>query len=404
MARMTLYFGREQVDVDVPRLVPTHRMPSAMACADVAAAARAALATPLDFPPLRRSLTPDDHVVVTVREETSHVAQLLTAALEVLREADVQMTNVTLLFPPRGQGVAAPAWVAELTAQYLGLNVEIHNPADRNHLSYLASTKAGRRVYLNRSLVDADQLIVVGHFCYDPMLGYGGGLGDLFPALSDDATRAEFGAKLSEAVPGAKARPVWHEINEIGWLLGMPFLLQVVEGQGDDVVQVLAGLAEPVMREGQRLLDQQWRVTVDQAPELVVATITGDPERQRFEDVTTALATAARIVRLGGRIVVLCRVGGDLGPSIPHFRQAETPAQALAAVRLQKLPDAINAWQLATAAQHAQLYLLSNIPQDVAEELFVTPLDHANQVQRLISEAASVVVLPDAHRTMAVLK
>ena len=54
------------------------------------------------------------------------------------------------------------------------------------NLANLASTKAGRRVYLNRSLVDADQLIVVGRFHYDPMLGYAGGLSDLFPALSDD--------------------------------------------------------------------------------------------------------------------------------------------------------------------------------------------------------------------------
>lgn len=404
MPRLTLNYGMEKVEVEAPRLVSSQRGAPSRPTTDVGAAARAVLETPLEFPPLRRSLTPDDHMVVTVREETTHVDELLTPVLEVLQEAGVQLQNVTLLFPPRLPATTMPTPVEQVLTRFPGVRTEVHDPAKPDQLAYLASTKAGRRVYLNRSLVDADQLVVVGRFEYDSILGYGGGLSDLFPTFSDDATRAEYALKLSDAVPGVRARPVWQEIGEIGWLLGMPFLLQVVEGHGDDILHVRGGLAELVTNEGHRLLDQEWRVTLAEAPELVIATITGDPARQRFGDVTMALAAAARVVQPGGRIVVLSRVGGDLGPSAPHLRAAENPAKGLATVRQHKLPDAISAWQLAAAAQRAKLYLLSNIPEEVAEELFVTPLDDANQVQRLINDALSVAVLTDAHRTMAVLK
>jgi nickel-dependent lactate racemase len=370
----------------------------------VAEATRRAFEVPLEFPPLRKALTPDDHVAIIVREETSQLANLLVPTLEVLRQAGVKDGNVTFLCPPRVPGVSPAPWQSELPPDLQTITVEVHDPAHRDKLAYLASTKSGRRVYLNRSLVDADQLIVVGRFGYDPMLGYAGGLSDLFPALSDEATRGEFAMKLSEAPPGARPRPVWQEIEEISWLLGMPFLLQVVEGFGDGVLHVLAGLASAVTREGQRLLDQQWRVVVDEAPELVVATLSGEPARHSFADLTAAMASAARVVRPGGRIVLLTRVGGELGPCIEYLRQAEDPAQGLALVRQHKLPDATSAWQLATAAQHAQLFLLSNVAQETAEELFVTPLDSPGQVQRLIDDAISCLILPDAHKTMAVLK
>src|SRR5262249_7774663 len=151
---------------------------------------------------------------------------------------------------------------------------EVHDPADRQHLSYLATTRNGRRLYLNRTAVDADQLVVLAHRGYDPLLGYAGAEGALYPALSDEATRQEMRGRRSLAAPGSKPWPARQGAAEVAWLLGAPFLVQVIEGAGEDLVHVVAGLAE-TSGEGQRLLDLQWRVTVDQLADTVVASITG---------------------------------------------------------------------------------------------------------------------------------
>jgi hypothetical protein len=47
---------------------------------------------------------------------------------------------------------------------------------------------------------------------------------------------------------------------------------------------------------------------------------------------------------------------------------------------------------------------LSDIPTTTAEELFVTPLEKPEQAQRLLDGAEGCLLLPDAHRTMAVLE
>ena len=41
---------------------------------------------------------------------------------------------------------------------------------------------------------------------------------------------------------------------------------------------------------------------------------------------------------------------------------------------------------------------------ETVEELFAVPLEHARQVQRLLTPDAAVLVLPDAHKTLAVLR
>lgn len=396
MARIPIIYGQDHLELEVAdeKLVQLRRAPIAPDLSDLHTAVRSALANPLGFPPLQTALTPDDHIVIVVDEGVARLPELVTPVVELLTSAGVQRTNVTVLCPARD----APREDLGLN----GLKIEVHDPTDRRKLSYLASTKAGRRIYLNRTLVDADQLVIIGRYAYDPVLGHSGGLADVFPTFSDTATREEVAAKPSDALPGAPLRSAWNEAQEVGWLLGMPFLVQVIEGQADEHCHILAGAAAAVTKEGHRLLDERWRVAVDQQAELVIAAISGSS--QSLADVTRALAHAARIVQTGGQIVVLSHATESLGPAFTALRKMDNVAQGLLHARQNKLPDAVNVWELAHAAQFAKLYLLSDMPMSTVEELFLTPLEKPQQVRKLIEAAASVVVLPDAHRTLAVLQ
>ena len=61
---------------------------------------RDALEKPFGFEPLRRALTPDDHVAVVVDEQLPHLAELLAGVLEHLGTAGIQPAAVTLLTAP----------------------------------------------------------------------------------------------------------------------------------------------------------------------------------------------------------------------------------------------------------------------------------------------------------------
>ena len=119
-----------------------------------------------------------------------HLGKLLTPLLEHIASAGVAAEAITLL-------TAAPAadqsWLDDLPEAFEEVRVEAHDPKDRKRLAYLAMTRAGQRLYLNRSAVDADQLIALGRPDAEPLL-WRGGAGMLYPALSDEATREELSA------------------------------------------------------------------------------------------------------------------------------------------------------------------------------------------------------------------
>jgi nickel-dependent lactate racemase len=400
--RVGIAYGREQLDVDVPQssLVPVTPPAENGALADPAAAVRDALESPLGFPALRRALTPDDHVAVVVDESLPQLANLLAPVLEHITEAQVAPDAITVVCPPPS---GPQPWVEALPDQFQEVRVEIHNPADRKRLSYLATTKQGRRIYLNRTVVDADQVVLLTRRGYDPLLGYSGAEGALFPALTDEATFQVVGSRLSMMPPGKEPWPLRREAAEVAWLLGVPFLVQVIEGTDSEVVHVLGGPVEN-SGEGQRLLDARWRVGVERPADVVVAGIGGDPARHTFEDLARGLACASRVVKPNGRIVLLTQAEPALGPGAELLRQEDEPGRVLTLLKEKPAFDREAAFQWASAAQQARLYVLDKLPAEVSEEMFATPLDNAGQVQRMLSGGESCLFLQDAHKTMALVR
>jgi nickel-dependent lactate racemase len=397
--QMALGYGRQQWDVDVPaaNVIAPQRHPAAPSLADPAAALRAALEQPLGFPPLRRALTPDDHVAVVVDEQLAALPVLLPPLLEHLRDANVRMDAVTLVCAPPSTG---QRWLEELPDEFQDVHVEVHQPDDRKKLAYLATMRQGRRLYLNRTVVDADQTVVLTRRGYDSLLGYAGAAGAIFPTLSDEATLHELRGQLSLTAPGGEPWKLQREAAEAVWLLGVPFLVQVIEGADGTVLHILGGPAESSAA-GEKLLDERWRVEVDEPADVVIASVSGDPARHTFADLARAFATACRVVAPAGAIALLTDALPNLGPSAALLRQHEDPAGALKQLLQENLDDLEAGYLWASAAQRAKLYLLSRLPMEVAEELFTTPLDNVAQARKLLR--GRCLFLPDAHRSLAVV-
>jgi nickel-dependent lactate racemase len=395
VAMPTLHYGRGQIDVALAegQLVPVRRRPPAPPLDDPAAAVREAVERPVGFPPLRRALTPDDHVTVVIDERLPRVGKLLTPVLEHVASAGVTPEAITLLSasPAADQG-----WLEDLPEAFEEVRVEVHDSKDRKKLAYLATTRSGRRLYVNRSAVDADQIIVLCRPDADPLLRRGGA-GMLYPALTDEATREELLAE--RASPPALRQ----QAAEVAWLLGAPFLVQVVEGKGDDVVAVVAGPVDTA-EEGVRLYEARWALTASDLADTVVATVSGDPRRHEFADLARALAHAAQAVQPEGRIILLSEAAPRLGPGAELLRQSDDAARALDLLGKGQAPDRAAAMQWAVAAGRAQVYLLSGLPEATAEELFVTPMEHVSQLQRLLRGAGSYLLLEDADKALPGVK
>lgn len=360
---------------------------------------RAALEAPFGFEPLRRALTPDDRITVVLDPELPHAAELLAGVLDHLGTAGIGPAAVTAVTPPHGP----QDWIDDLPDEFADVTAETHDPADRKKLAYLASTRAGRRLYLNRTLVEADFAILLTGRGYDPLTEYAGAEAAVFPGLADEEVQSGFAGKFSSDAPGAKPGELRAEAGESAWLLGTPFLVQVILGEGDAIQDVVAGLLDSGA-EGIRRQDARWGGSVANQPDAVIAPISGDPGRVTFLDLAKAAACAARVVRKGGRIAVLSEAAPPLGEGAELLRRMDGPKGATKRLAEAKPDDWAACFLWAFAAKHASLFLASGYPDEVAEELFTTPLRTPAELQRLIDAAGSVLVIPDAQRSMIEVK
>lgn len=368
------------------------------AAIDARSAVVAALERPIRFEEFRRALTPDDRIALAVDESLPHLAELVAGVLEYLARAGIPPSAVTAVSPSG----STQDWINDLPETMVDLQTEVHQPDDRKKLSYLAATKDGRRIYLNRTLVDADQSIVLSARGYDPLLGRSGAESAIYPALADTDTMRSLVPKLAPQNGPDDEWPEQKEAAEVAWLLGSPFFVQVIQGSGDDIVQVVAGMADS-SPDGAKLNDQVWKSKIAELADIAVVTLTGDPSRHDFAAIARAAATGARAVKPDGSVIILTEAESELGGATDVLRRCDDPPEAVRTLFREKPADAAAAVQWSWAAGRAKLYLASEIRPTLVEEIFATPLTGPREVQRMLDAPGRCVIIPDADKAWVAL-
>ncbi|MGE4003166.1 MAG: lactate racemase domain-containing protein, partial [Planctomycetaceae bacterium] len=232
--------GRWACSVAAERVLLYHRAPQALKL--LTQRVRERLTSPLDFPALSQAVLPDDRIVIALDQQTPGAASLIRGCWDVLDSVGVDPQSILILQPGSAADATAldprcelPESVAEQ------IQLTRHDAQDTKNLAYLASTTSGERIYLARELIDADFVLCAGAIAYDPLLGYRGTSSVLYPGLSsDDAIRKSRGQGHDELGPD-DVRGLRQTIDEVGWLLGVQFALQVVPAGRRGVADVITG-------------------------------------------------------------------------------------------------------------------------------------------------------------------
>jgi hypothetical protein len=391
--RITIPYGIQYTEIELSGVVPIEirRAQQSPVLIDPMAALRHSLEAPRDFPALRLALTPGDHIAVAVDRFFAGHREFWLPVLEHITSAGVRPASMAVVLPHDGRNDDN----IELQAPWQEIQVIKHDPLNRKRLSYLATTRAGRRVYLNRTVVDADQLIALAKCEYGPR-GPQGAEDAIFPALSDAETIAE----LNRSKLGARGHKHGggHASKEVTWLLGAPFLIQAIEGSGAGLCSFIAGAADSVPH-AMDMLANQWHVELDSPGDVIITSIVGEA-RNGFLDLAKALANARKATKPGGRIVLLADGSPALGPAMQLLSDAGD--LTVAGQRLDDeafdVSDYEDARQWCQAVEPGSVYLFSGLADDVAESLFVTPLSRLEELKRLVQPDDQVVILPEGNK------
>ncbi|WP_435009864.1 lactate racemase domain-containing protein [Tundrisphaera lichenicola] len=391
--RIAVNFHDEHLDFEIEdeRLVAYWTGPDPEARPDIRAMTFDALANPREFPPLLRAVVPGDRVTIPIDPSLPDLDRVLEAVVGVLRQAEVDAITLVAAAP-------APLELPE------GVVWKVHDPDDRAELAYLATTTDENRIYLNRLLTDADIVIPIGTLGYDPSLGYRGPWSTIYPGMSDRESMTRLRKLATEELPDReRPRATLRESSEVSWLLGCQFQVGVVPG-ASGAASMIAGLESAVQDAGSEAVDDAWSFRVDDRADVVIAGIGAPGRSTTIEELAEGLATAARLVRRGGKIVALTRVEGEPGPALRRIIGTEDPGAALGRLRGHEGdPDYSTARALASAMAWADVYLHSRLDSDLVDDLGMIAVDRPEEARRLAANAASCTLLSQADRTRVVV-
>jgi hypothetical protein len=395
--RVDVEFQDESLAFELPdeQLVAAWRGPAGQGIGESTERLRAALEAPRDYPALRQTVVPGDRVTIALDPAIRDSGVVLGVIAEILRDAGVEGENLRVLVPP----VGGEALDGSLPA---GAVLAVHDPTDRTELAYLATTKEGRRVYLNKHLTDADMVLPVGLFGFDPILGYRGPASLVFPGLTDRDTIVAHRSRLRTDgdVPHAK----WSQANldesiEVNWLLGSLLHLGFVPA-ARGYAELIAGRDSAVREQGAAWLEQHWTFRPQSRAEIVVAGVAGEGAHTSLEALAEGLAVATRLVQHGGKIVILSRASGAIGPAMRRLIDAGDAERGSTLLHGHEKDDDFHlASRVARAVSWADVFLYSRLPRDLVEDLSMVPIEKPEQARRLVAQVHSATFLSFADRT-----
>lgn len=360
------------------------------------------LRTPLNYPPLAQSVTPADRVVLVLEPGLPQVEMIVAEVIGCLVEAGLDADALTVL-RTSDDAASETATLRSSVPHPVRQRVAIHthDPTDRQELAYLTTTGQGSPILLNRAITDADMVIPIGRFQSPLSPGNFGVHGVVFPTFSDHKTQLRLpSAPSSQPHSRSQHARFLQECDEVGWLLGVTFTIQIVPGPGETILHVLAGEAAAVAAQGQHLYQAAWGASVPRRAQLVVAAVEGGARHQTWRNVGAALEMAGALVEEGGAIAVCCDLAVEPGPGLRQLRAARSRRQVIREIRKDHPEDFLPATQLARALDRADVYLLSRLQESIVEDLEMAPIAEPQELVRLTQRCSSCILVSNAPYAM----
>lgn len=396
----TLRYGDEQLfsmELDPSRLAFRH-MPPAPA-SDFASDLKRQLESPLDFPPLEMAIVPDDRVVIALARHTPGAAEIIAAVWSIFERRSVKPKDVTILQPASWNATQLPDPRESLPkAVRKAMHWTIHDATDKKRERFLANSANGERIYLDCDVVDADFVLPVGAVGFDPLLGFHSAASAIYPGLSNIDSMAKARGQDHAELRPEDDRPLRQLQDEVSWLLGVQFGIQVLPSFGVQPAGIICGALEATTSAARNWLRQHWLISQSQRSEIVVASVTANAAGASWDEVGAALQSARNLVQRGGKIVLLTNLVAEPTDGFRYLQQGESPREALKPLRLEAPPDVIPASRLASAADWAKVYLVSRLEPGLVESLCMTPLAPA-EAARLLERGGDCVLLEAAQHT-----
>lgn len=402
---MRLAYGNGFLEYELPPQTFVAEGKGLKPLADPVAAVREAMRNPTASPPLRELVNVQSKIVILVSDSTRPTGAdiFIPALLQELETAGVPDANITFMVGTGAHGVLTADELAAVLPDGLGqrFQVQSHDCFAKSRLVHVGTTSRGNEVWLNQLAVEADLRILTGAVSIHPFAGFGGGRKALFPGVAGYETIC-FNHSLMlnpRAAPGVLAgNPVHEDFMEGIAFTGPKFLLNSIVDEAGAIAAIEAGDVNRAHLAGTRTVLESAAVTVPGLADTVVASAGGFPYDINLYQAVKALQNAARIVRPGGKIILIAECSQGVGSGqFSEWAPKQLPSQVLAQqLKQQFVLGKHKCFFVSEILEKCTVYLHSNLDDALVKSFGFVPLADLASVPL----QGRIVALPHATATL----
>lgn len=349
------------------------------------------------------------NAVVVISDLTRPVPHriILPPLIARLEGMGIRPADITLLVATGLHRVSGKAEFAQLVDEELAARVNIvsHNALDPALLTDCGRTRRGTPVRLNRHYIRADFKILTGMIEPHQIVGFSGGAKALAIGLgSEQLIQANHSLLVDErAQPGRlEGNPAREEIDEVGGIAGVDFILNVVLNREKQIVRVVAGEYLRAHRDGVETARRIFQVPAQAGADVVIASPGGFPKDLNLYQAQKGLANAARAVRGKGFIILAaaCPEGVGNEKFLRTMGDRRSPAEVIDYFKNREFEMGVHKaflWSRSLEKADTTFLISDGISAETAEHLMVRKRTGFNEIPAEIKDK-----LP-AHPRVAVL-
>lgn len=390
--KVSLNYGHTSIALDIPdkNYMGTLNPKDTREIEDSINEVRRALANPIGSKKLKELVSSQDKVIILVSDVSRPCPSysLLPPILKELNEAGLSNDQITIVF---GLGVHRKQ-TEEEKKKLVG--EEVYNQVkcidhDIDNCVRIGTTKRGNQVFIFKKILDADFIIATGNLEFHYFAGYSGGAKAVAPGVCGRETIANNHKHFLE--PGAKAgkiegNPVREEMEEIGEMVGIDFMVNAVLNSHKKIVKVVAGDVTKAHREGTKYINDMFRVEIDELADIVITSPGGYPKDIDLYQTHKAMENASLAVKNGGIIIVVgeCRDGLGEGKFAQALNGKLSPQELIEELKKNFILGRHKASRVAKIHLDSEIYLVSNLKKEIKAKLFIK---NFNSLEKAFSNA-----------------
>jgi len=257
-------------------------------------------------------------------------------------------------------------------------------------------------------VADADFKIVIGQIDPHQFVGFTGGSKGIVVGCGAQETIKHNHSLMFEnnaSVGILEGNPVREDIDEAGRMAGVDFAVNVVMNPDKEVVDVLAGDPNAVLRQGAETCAAVYGVNLKTHFDIVVASCGGAPKDSVLYQVQQGLNLASHAVKKGGKILLLAACQHGIGDDLyfDYVCQFATPEAVLKDFKkLEFSMGAHKAYLFGRTLVDYDVAVFSDLDPSIMGQCHLRAADPSNIIKEWVSgfeKPLKVAVIPYANTT-----